>query len=143
MVETGSLASHLMNQNVRVAEARRSWRTPVAGSGPRTYQMAFPAKGARGAAWRRDAGPSGDKYSNAGVLPAPACPRNRGHLEEGNLPHPRCAQCNMLVPRRALNGRHPATAQCARGAERKSLRLAESEMRESSERAFEVYGEQL
>ena len=49
----------------------------------------------------------------------------------------------MLFPRRYLNVRHPATAQCAMGAERKRWRLAEAEMRESSERAFEAYGELL
>ena len=49
----------------------------------------------------------------------------------------------MLVPRRALNGRHPATAKCARGAERKRQWLAEAEMRESSERAFKAYGAPL
>ena len=47
----------------------------------------------------------------------------------------------MLIPRRALTGRHPATAQCDRGAERKRRRLAEAETRESLEQAFEVYGE--
>ena len=40
-------------------------------------------------------------------------------LEEGNLPHPRCARFDMLVIRRSLNRKHPATAQCARAAERK------------------------
>ena len=30
-------------------------------------------------------------------------------LEEGNLPHPRCARCDMQVPRKALNGRHLGT----------------------------------
>ena len=64
-------------------------------------------------------------------------------MEEGNLPHPRCARCDTLVPRRALNGRHLATAQCARGAERKRQRLAEAETRESSERAFEAYREPI
>ena len=49
----------------------------------------------------------------------------------------------MLVPRQALNGRHPATAQCARGVERKRRRLAEAKTRESSERAFEAYGEPI
>ena len=44
-------------------------------------------------------------------------------LEEGNLPHPRYTQCDMLVPRWALNGRHPDIAQCARGGERKRRRL--------------------
>ena len=60
-------------------------------------------------------------------------------LEEGNLPHSRCSICNMLVPRRALNDRHPSTSQCARGAERKRRRLAETEIRESSQQAFEAY----
>ena len=40
-------------------------------------------------------------------------------LEEVNFPHPQCAQCDMLFPRKALNGWHLATEQCARGAERK------------------------
>ena len=62
-------------------------------------------------------------------------------MEEGNLPHPRCTRCNILVPRQALNGRHPATAQCARGAEQKRRWLAEAELRESLERDFEAYGE--
>ena len=36
-------------------------------------------------------------------------------LEDGNLPHPQCPLCNILVPWKALNGRHIATAQCAKG----------------------------
>ena len=61
-------------------------------------------------------------------------------LEEGNLPHQWCPQCDMLVPWRALNRRHLATAQCALGAERKRRWLAEEELREISERAFQAYG---
>ena len=61
-------------------------------------------------------------------------------LEEGNFPHPRCAWCDMQVPRRALNERHPGTAQCLKGAERKRRWLVETETRENSERAFEAYG---
>ena len=49
----------------------------------------------------------------------------------------------MLVPWQDLNGRHLSMAQCAMGDERKRLRLAEAETRESSERAFEAYGEQI
>ena len=60
-------------------------------------------------------------------------------LEEENFPHPRCTRCNMIVPRRALNGRHPGTAQCKKGAKRKRQRLAEAETQESTERAFEAY----
>ena len=44
---------------------------------------------------------------------------------------------------RALNGRHPRTAQCAKGAERKRRRLAETETRENSEQAFKAYGEPM
>ena len=64
-------------------------------------------------------------------------------LEEGNFPHPRCAKFDMQVPRRALNGRHLGTPQCDKGAERKRWRLAETETRENSERAFEAYGEPI
>ena len=27
-------------------------------------------------------------------------------LEEGNLPHPRCPLCDMMVPWKAMNGTH-------------------------------------
>ena len=137
----GSLLSHLMTQHGRAAERRQKWNTPAVGSGPQRYWMSFPAK----------RGPQ--KYPVAGC-PGRVATRTemRVHflhrhvldivviLEEGNSPHPRCARCNMLVPRRALNRWHPGTAQCNKGAEQKRRRLAEAETRESMERAFEVYG---
>ena len=49
----------------------------------------------------------------------------------------------MLVPRRDLNDRHPATDQCARGAERKRRQIVEAETRESLEWAFKAYGEPI
>ena len=64
-------------------------------------------------------------------------------MEDGNLPHPRCNRCDILISRQALNSRHPATAQCVRGEEQKRRRLEEEELRESSERAFEAYGDLL
>ena len=64
-------------------------------------------------------------------------------LEEGNLPHPRCPQCDMLVPWRSLNGRHKSIAMCRSGAEKKRRQLAEAEVRDSADMGFEVYGEQL
>ena len=64
-------------------------------------------------------------------------------LEEGNLPHPRCTQCDILVPRRALNISHYATAQCARGEDQKRRRIVKAEMREISERVFKAYREPL
>ena len=45
----------------------------------------------------------------------------------------------MQVPQRALNGRHPGTAQCLKGGKLKIRRLAEAETRENLERAFEAY----
>ena len=49
----------------------------------------------------------------------------------------------MLVPWQALNSRHHATAMCKKGAERKRRRIAEAELRDSTERAFEAYGKPL
>ena len=49
----------------------------------------------------------------------------------------------MLVPWQALNGRHHATEMCKKGAERKRRRMAEAELRDSTERAFEAYGKPL
>ena len=49
----------------------------------------------------------------------------------------------MLVTWRTLNGRHPDTTQCTRGAEQERRRLAEAELRESTDKAFEAYGEPL
>ena len=48
----------------------------------------------------------------------------------------------MQVPRKALNGRHLGTAQCAKGVEREQRRLFETDTRENLERAFHAY-EQL
>ena len=58
-------------------------------------------------------------------------------LEGVNLPHPRFPWCNMLVPWKALNGRHITTAQCANGVEWKIWQLAEEEMWESMGRDFQ------
>ena len=43
----------------------------------------------------------------------------------------------MLVPWRSLNGRHKNTEMCRSGAEKKRRRLAEAEVRDSAEIAFE------
>ena len=61
-------------------------------------------------------------------------------LEEVNLPLPRCPRCDLQVSRKALNGRHLGTSQCRTGTEQKRRRLAEAEMRVTSERAFHAYG---
>ena len=80
-----------------------------------------------------------DTDSNADAFLQPECPDIVIILEEGKLPHPRCSRCDMLVPWRALKGRHHATAMCKKGAERKRRRMAEAELRDSTERAFEAY----
>ena len=49
----------------------------------------------------------------------------------------------MLVPWRSLNGRHKSTAMCRSAAERKRRRLAEAEVRESTDMTLKVYREQL
>ena len=43
----------------------------------------------------------------------------------------------------AVRDGHHATAQCAKGAEIKRCRMAEVELREITERAFEAYGKPL
>ena len=49
----------------------------------------------------------------------------------------------MFVPWRALNGRHKSTEMCRSGANKKRRRLAEAEVRYSTEMDFEVYGKQI
>ena len=49
----------------------------------------------------------------------------------------------MMVPWRTLNGKHHNTAMCRSRAERKRRRLAETELQESTEMAFEAYRKQL
>ena len=88
-------------------------------------------------------GTSGDEDGDAITLPAQACPGHRGNSEGGKYPPPTIHTMQHAGPLRALNCSHPATAQCARGADCKKWRLAEEDLRESSERAFEAYGETL
>ena len=49
----------------------------------------------------------------------------------------------MFVPWQSLNDHHNSTEVCRSGAEKKRRRLAEAEVRDSTEMDFEVYGEQL
>ena len=64
-------------------------------------------------------------------------------LEEGNLPHPRCPMCEMLVPCQALNRIHWRTAQCKKVEERERRRLSEEEERAVIYREFSAYGHPL
>ena len=89
------------------------------GEKPKTYRMEFPKGGAKHC-------PVEGCPGRAGTRTAMRVHLWRRHvqdtviiLEEGNLPHSRCENCNMLVPWRSLNGRHKDTAICRSGAERK------------------------
>ena len=74
-------------------------------------------------------------------------PRNRSFARRYGLVRPgplsiltiTLLPSTSFVPWRALNGRHKSTMMCKSGAERKRWRLAEAEIRESTEMAFEVY----
>ena len=128
ILAVGYLSSNMMTQHGWAAGRRRQWSTPAAGIGLQIYRMSFSAKGGL------------RKYPVAGC-PGRVATRTsmRVHfvhrhvlytvviLEEGNSPHPRCARCDVLVPQQALNRRHPGTAQCKNGAERKRQRLEEAE----------------
>ena len=113
------------------------------GDKPQTYRIEYPKGGAK-------------------ACSVEGCPRREGTrtamrvhfwrrhmrdiviiLEEGNLPHPRCTNCDMFVPWRSLNGRHKSTEMCRGGTDKKRRRLAEAEVRDSTEMAFEVYGKQI
>ena len=133
-----------MTQHGIAAEERRSWKTSATGEEPRIYHMDFPAKvgpwsypveGCPGQAATRTA--MRVHFLHRHVLDTLVI------LVEVNLPHPLCPRCDMLFPWRALNSKHPATDQCARGAEQKRLRLGETDQRESLERVFEAYGDPL
>ena len=114
--------SHHMSQHGKARERRWTWTDAATGGGggePQTYWIEFPKGGTK-------------------VCPVEGCPGRTGTwtamrvhfwiwhvrdiviiLEEGNLPHPRCPQCDMLVPWRALNGRHKNTEMCRSGRKRR------------------------
>ena len=64
-------------------------------------------------------------------------------MEEVKLAHPRCYLCEILVPWATLNGRHPNTDQCEKGAERKQQKIVAEEAQASTEWAFKEYGQPL
>ena len=105
MLTVGSLSSHLMTQHGRAAGKRRQWITPAAGSGPHSYRISFPenrgphkclVEGCPGRVVTRTA--MRVNFVHWHVLDVVVI------LEEVKFPHPRCARCDMQVPRRALNG---------------------------------------
>ena len=87
------------------------------GNNPRTYSMAFPE--------RAGPRPCPVKGCSGRASTQTAMRVNFWHrhvrdtvvvLEEGNLPHPRCPLCDIMVPWKALNGTHWCMAQCTQGA---------------------------
>ena len=85
------------------------------GGKPQTYRIEFPKGGAK-------ACPVKGCLGRTGTRTAMRVHFWRRHLrdiviilEEVNLPHPRCPRCDMIVPWRALNGRHKSTEMCRGG----------------------------
>ena len=107
----GLLASHRVTQHGKSKEEHWSWEASATGGDPHTYRMAFLNKGAPMSC------PVEGCPGRAGTRTAMRmhlCSRHVRDivviLEEGNLPHPRCSRCDMLVLWRALNGKHHDTA---------------------------------
>ena len=122
----GSLASHRMTQHMKAKEEKWCWIDSYTGGEPRTYRIDFLTKGGmRGCPVEVCPGRAGTRKA----MRIDFCNRHVRDiviiLEEGNLPHPRCSRCDMLVLWRTLNGKHHNTAMCRIGAERKRRRLAE------------------
>ena len=95
----GSLAIQLMTPHGRVEEMQRSWRTPAAGVRLRTFRMALPAKrGPRSCPMEGCLGRLATRtamrvhFLHRPVLDTVVI------MEEGNLSHPRCTLCDIMVP---------------------------------------------
>ena len=140
----GSLEVHLQKQNRKKASRRRNWVTTAPGGEPCTNNMVLPTSG----------GPRNCPIKECWgqAVTRTTMKVNLFHwnvqdtvitLEEGNLSHPLLPQWNMLVTLQALNRRNLATNQYAKGEERKRRWMTEEEIRESSERSFQVYGRPL
>ena len=129
-----------MTQHGKANVEKWSWNASATGGETRTYQIYFltkgglrgcPVEGCPGRARTRTA--MRIHFRNRHVRDIVVI------LEEGNLPHPRCSQCDMLVLWRSLNGKHHNTAICRKGAEQKRRRMAEIELSKSTDRAFEAH----
>ena len=121
----------------------RGYRGGGGGGEPQTYRIEFPKGGSK-------ACPVEGCPERAGTRTAMRVHFWRRHvrdiviiLKEGNLPHPRFPRCEMFVPWRSLNGSNKSKEMCRGGADKKRRRLAEAEVRDSAEMAFEVYVDQI
>ena len=129
-MDLGLMAFHLHTQNWNATGGRRHWGTTAPNRDPHTYKMTFltagdlrnwPVKECWGEAYMRTAMQVHFYHQHVRD--------NMIILGEGNSPHPRCPQCNMLVTWQALNRRHIATAQCTKGPNRKLRNMAEEDIR--------------
>ena len=134
----------MQTQHGKEAVGRWHWEATAPGGEPHTYRMSFPTveaprncpvEGCPGQAAMRTT--MGVHFFHQHLRDTVII------LEEGNLPHPRCPRCDMIVPWRALNRKHLAKAQCAKGVEGKRIQMAEENLRESLERDFQAYMEPL
>ena len=138
----GSLVTHRQTQN-RVAKGGLGSEEGGSDGGdePRTYRMAFPARaGPRPCPVEGCSGQASTRTAMRVHFWHRHVRDTAVILEEGNLPHPRCPLCDMLVPCKAPNETHRSTSQCTRGAERKRRRLAAEEEKEVTTRVFSAYG---
>ena len=105
--------THRKNQNgVDKGGLGSEGYTADGGDKPRTYSMGFPV--------REGPRPCPVEGCSGQALTRTAMRVNLWHrhvrdivviLEEGNLPHPRCPLCDMMMPWKAMNGTHMRTAQ--------------------------------
>ena len=141
----GSLVTHCQTQHGVDKGGLGSERDDAdGGDEPGTYRMAFtarevprpcPVEGCSGRASTRTA--MKVHFCNQHVKDTVVI------LEEGNLPHPRCPLCDMLMPLKALNGTHRRMSQCTWVADQKRRRSAAEEEREVTARDFSAYGSPL
>ena len=114
------LVVHLKTQHGMVEEGRRHWEATDPSEELRMYRISFlTAGGARNCPVEGCPG----RAATSMAMRVHFFHRNVQDtviiLEEGNLPHPLCPRCDILVPWSSLIGRHLSTTQFAKGAERK------------------------
>ena len=105
-----------MSQHGRARERKWTWTEATTGAEePRTYRVEFPKGGTQLCPVEGCPGRAGTRTA----MRVHFCRRHVRDtviiLEEGNLPHPRCEECDMLVPWWSLNGRHKDTEMCRSG----------------------------
>ena len=114
-MELGLLAVYPQTQHRKETGGRHHQGTTAPRGEPRTYKMTFPTAGGgpRNFPVERCRG----RVETRTTMQVHFLNRHVRYtvimLGEGNLPHPQCPWCNILVPRRVLNGRHLTPAQCA------------------------------